>query len=246
MVEPRIQWFGSGLGQSGSTSNRGAWTAPLLCAAALRSSTACEAPSATRRATTLAPRTRTRFPASCFIFTPSSLPADAQRAKAGGRKIGTSRAGTQAQTTSRGATENTEFEPVFSVSSCLRGVVETTRALFAGFGDALERGSVQLPVLEHARDADALADVAAKVQAVPRVRQLDGLRALLDEAGLPAAPLRRVLALRVLQPERLIVLHEAADDGDRFEVLPGLRGLAGLRLRGGRGGSLRRSRRNRG
>ena len=35
MAEPRSQWFGSGLGQSGSTSNIGAWTAFLPCAVAV-------------------------------------------------------------------------------------------------------------------------------------------------------------------------------------------------------------------
>src|ERR1700752_502341 len=103
--------------------------------------------------------------------------------------------------TNQGRTENTEFE---SFSPCLRApswLLTGPAGLFAALGEALERGALELPVFEHARHADALAHVAGQVHPVPGVDQLDGFRALLDESGLPAAPLRRVLAGRVLQPE---------------------------------------------
>src|SRR2546425_7770044 len=170
-------------------------------------------PRATRRATTLAPRTRVRFRASLLI-SPPSLPRR-------GRPSGRSRfeGGRLARAAPR---RKPRLRTTETRSSCLRGPW-----LVAGFRDALERRSLELLVVEHARDADLLADVACQVQPVPLVQDLDGLRALLQEARLPAAPLRRILAGRVFQPERLIVLHETSDDRDRFG---GLRGCVCSRL----------------
>ena len=68
MALPSTQWFGSGLGQNGSTSKRGASTVPVVCAAAMRSSCACAAPSATNSERNVAPTQRLRLrvmPASC-------------------------------------------------------------------------------------------------------------------------------------------------------------------------------------
>src|SRR5579871_4921300 len=65
MVEPSTQWFGSGLGHSGSTSKCGA-IMPVDCAATVLSSTACPMPSAARSETNPAPIKR-------FFLEPVSL-----------------------------------------------------------------------------------------------------------------------------------------------------------------------------
>src|SRR5207245_9251064 len=58
------QPLGSGLGHAGSTSNRGACTAPFACASAVFCSRVEPAPSATTKATSVSPTERFRFIAS--------------------------------------------------------------------------------------------------------------------------------------------------------------------------------------
>src|ERR1700724_339869 len=60
IVWPRIQWFGNGFGQSGSTSNLGAMTV-AASTAAFFSSTVVPAPRAVKSARKIAPTQRLRF-----------------------------------------------------------------------------------------------------------------------------------------------------------------------------------------
>src|SRR5262245_44080540 len=61
MVLPSSQWFGSGFGQNGSTSNRGACVALLACACAAFSRTDCPTPNAVKTARNPAPTSSGRF-----------------------------------------------------------------------------------------------------------------------------------------------------------------------------------------
>src|SRR6185295_13413495 len=61
MVWPRYQPFGSGFGHAGSTSNRGACTAPFACASAVFCSALEPAPSAAMAASSIEPMNRFRF-----------------------------------------------------------------------------------------------------------------------------------------------------------------------------------------
>src|SRR3954465_15459340 len=61
MTLPSSQWFGSGLGHIGSTSNFGACTDDLPCAADARCSTLWAVPSVASTATNVAPTKRLRL-----------------------------------------------------------------------------------------------------------------------------------------------------------------------------------------
>jgi hypothetical protein len=74
IVDPSTQWFGSGLGHSGSTSKRGA-IMPVDCAATVLSSTACPMPSAARSETNPAPIKRFFRERVSFFRVPMSPPA---------------------------------------------------------------------------------------------------------------------------------------------------------------------------
>src|SRR5262245_34764396 len=88
MVEPSSQWFGSGFGQNGSTSNRGACAPDLLCAATFFSRTPCVAHNVVSAATSVAPIHRFRL---CIIAPSSQSPiptaSSASSAFVGGEHI---------------------------------------------------------------------------------------------------------------------------------------------------------------
>ena len=60
MAMPSTQWFGSGFGQRGSTSNRGAITPALVCASTTRSSLRSATVNEVSAAANAAPATRLR------------------------------------------------------------------------------------------------------------------------------------------------------------------------------------------
>src|SRR6266545_6972471 len=74
MAEPSTQWFGSGFGHNGSTSNLGACTLPLVCAAAVFSSIASPTASVASSATKPAPTHRFRARFRCLMLRPPSRP----------------------------------------------------------------------------------------------------------------------------------------------------------------------------
>src|SRR5439155_8892571 len=82
----------------------------------------------------------------------------------------------------------------------------------AGPRDALQRSHVHLAIAELAGDADALADVRRQLHAVRGVVQIDRRGSFLQEPALPAALLRRAVAVGVLQPVGRVFAREAARD----------------------------------
>src|SRR5512134_3078854 len=70
IVEPRSQWFGSGFGQRGSTSNLGAWRLFRACAEAARSRNRSPMPSETRMAANVTAMKRLRFDVKRSILSP--------------------------------------------------------------------------------------------------------------------------------------------------------------------------------
>src|SRR6187402_89275 len=88
------------------------------------------------------------------------------------------------------------------------------RRLFANAGGLVDRGGAEVAVHQRAADGDAMAHLVREAQRLRRIAHTDRRRTLLEEAGLPAARLRRVLTLGVLQAEAIVGALETTGEGD--------------------------------
>src|SRR5204863_3427156 len=73
-------------------------------------------------------------------------------------------------------------------------------------------------VVPKAADADLAADVILQFQTGRYADEVDVLRLLRDEAGFPAAPLGRLIALHIGEPVVAAVAFEASDYRDRVRI----------------------------